>query len=245
MSDDKKVTPLGSGGGGAPACGTTTPCPHAKPCVCTPGRKYANAKFSQTKLIGVRAKIKTRYGKVCCEPNGDSNAYHVVYVNISGKVSGNLAWAQVGYGRERNAGSKSISTYRYAEMKGKHYVVNYDTGHAPSEGSRHKYQCDLDKTTGKWTFQYDGAKWETFSDDGWKNNLGDFIQWTGEIYNKEDDMPGTATNKCEFTQCQYQKDGGAYQDAGITKAHLMKRIESEVEHVSGTAFNIWDKNPRK
>jgi hypothetical protein len=230
-----------------------TPCKDTalvKVCTCTPGRKYANAKKTVADLIGVKAKIKTRYGKLCCESEDCSTetAYHVVYVNITNS-SGSMIWAQTGFGRERNAGSKAIKTYRYAEMNGSTYKVNYDTANAPAEGSTHAYQCDLDKSTGTWKFLYDGTEWQTFADNGWKNKTGTDIQWTGEIYNKEDDMPGTSANKCNFTECQYRTDGKAYQNAGIVAGDVGIPSPSHdanewgEEWVSGTAINIWDKKP--
>ncbi|MBN1843971.1 MAG: Ig-like domain-containing protein [Deltaproteobacteria bacterium] len=227
-----------------------TPCTDdtdIKVCTCTAGRKYAYGKESVADVIGIKGKIKTRYGKVCCEDEGCSttDAYHVVYANITNDAGASMIWAQTGYGRERNGGSTAIKTYRYAEMNGSGYKVNYDNSNAPAEGATHTYQCDLDKSTGKWTFSYDGTEWQTFSDNGWKNKTGTVAQWVGEIYNKEDDMPGTTDSKCSFTDCQYQCDGGAYQDTGFTVGDMITSDASEwgVERVSDTEFNIWDKNP--
>ncbi len=139
----------------------------------------------------------------------------------------------------------SIKKYRYAEMNGSTYKVNYDSANAPAEGSTHTYQCDLDKSNGKWTFSYDGTKWQTYADNGWKNKTGDDMQYNGEIYNKEDDMPGTSANKCSFTECQYREQGKAYQDAGFAVGDIKSDDASEwgVERVSSKAFNIWDKKP--
>ena len=47
-----------------------TPCTDTasvKACTCTEGRKYAYANISKANLVGTKAKIKTRYGKLCCE----------------------------------------------------------------------------------------------------------------------------------------------------------------------------------
>ncbi len=221
-----------------------------KVCTCTAVRKYANAKKSVAKLIGVRGKIKTRYGKLCCEgePCATLSAYHVVYVNVTKSISP-IIWAQTGYGRERNAGSTNIKQYRYAEMNGNHYKVNYDTANAPAEGSIHTYQCELDKSNGGWSFSFDGTAWQPFADDAWKDTFGDHVQWTGEIFNKEDDMPGTAGNKCSFTECQTRIDGKAFADAGIAAGDVgipspsHDSSEWGEEWVSATAINIWDKNP--
>ena len=234
-----------------PGCAACTDTANVKVCTCTPrsggGRYYAHAgPKTVAKLIGVSAKIKTRYGKVCCEDEGCSTqtGYHVVYVNISNSA-GALKWAQCGWGRERNAGSTAIKSYRYAEMNGDNYKVNYDTSHAPAEGSSHDYECNLDKATGKWTFLYDGTAWENFSDDFWKGKTGTDVQWTGEIFNKEDDMPGTSGSKCSFTKCKYHVEGAAYRDAGLVAGDVRSDDSGEwgAEHVSGTAFNIWDKSP--
>lgn len=214
---------------------------------CTSGRKYAYALKSVASVIGVRSKIKTRYGKLCKEPTGTDTAYHVVYANVSWNGDGDMKWAQCGYGRERNAGATTIKTYRYAEMQGTSYKVNYDTGNAPAEGSEHTYECLLDNATGKWSFSYDGTVWENFTDAKWKAATGDNVQWNGEIYNKEDDMPGTDTDKCNLTECQLRIDGKDFADADLADKHVNSDDSSEwgAERVSKTAFNIWDKKPLK
>ena len=174
-------------------------------CTVTSGRKYAFAIKSINTAIGVRAKIKTRYGKLTCEDEGCSTktAYHVVYANLSGTGAAGTIWAQSGFGRERNAGSTAIKTYRYGEMQGALYKVNYDTANAPAEGSGHLYQCELDQPSGTWTYSQDGTAWNKIADNGWKGKASDNISYPGEIFNSEDDMPGTDANKCEFTECQY------------------------------------------
>jgi hypothetical protein len=231
-------------------CSPCTDTANVSVCTCTPksggGRYYAHATKAAANLIGVKAKIKTRYGKICCEDEGCSTetGYHVVYANVSNN-SGSTKWAQTGYGRERNSGSTAIKKYRYAEKKGDSYKVNYDTANAPSEGSVHTYQCDLDSTTGKWSFLFDGSAWENFTDNYWKTATGTDTHWVGEIFNKEDDMPGTAADKCAFTECQMRASGHAYQDAAFVAGDMRTDDANEwgAELVSGTAFNIWDKKP--
>jgi len=231
----------------APGCSPCTDTVDVKVCTCTPkgggGRYYAYARKNVAKVTGIKAKIKTRYGKVCCEDEGcnTDTGYHVVYANSS---NGGL-WAQTGWGRERTGGSAAIKKYRYAEMNGGAYKVNYDTANAPADGSTHEYKCELDKATGKWSFSYDGTAWENFADNSWKNKTGNVAQWVGEIYNKEDDMPGTSGDKCKFSECQYREDGKSFADAGILAGDMVSDSATEwgAEHVSGTEFNIWDKNP--
>jgi hypothetical protein len=216
-------------------------------CTCTPGRKYAYAKKEMTGLIGVKAKIKTRRGKVAGEAMkcSKAEAYYVAYANISGTLNGQLAWAQTGFGRERNAGSSDIKTYRYAEMNGNVYKVKYDNANAPLDRSELVYECVLDKNNGTWTFYQQGVKWQVFADAGWKNLTGDSVQWTGEIYNKEDDMAGTAAEKCTFSECQIKLAGKEYASPNLTDGDVSSDDAAEwgAERNSGNAISIWDVNP--
>ncbi len=211
---------------------------------CTAGRKYAKAgPKAVANAIGAKSDVKTRYGKLCGEPNATSSAYQVAYAGVQNGSA--TKWAQTGWGRERDAGSTTIKKYRYAELKGNGYFAKYDVVNAPAEGSTHNYKCELNKATGKWIFYYDGTEWYDFQDDYWKDNTGTHVAWTGEIYNKEDDMPGTNSDKCNFTACQYRVSGGAYQNAGLVAADVTSDDANEwgAQWVSGTAFNIWDKKP--
>lgn len=120
-----------------------TPCSataNVKVCTCTQGRKYAYVIRVLTDLMGAKAKIKTRYGKLCCEIEGCSTeaAFHAVYANISNNSSG-LKWAQIGFSRRRNAGYAAIIQYRRAEIQGDNYFIEMDTAHAPAEGSTHEW----------------------------------------------------------------------------------------------------------
>jgi Bacterial Ig-like domain (group 2) len=227
-----------------PACSPCSATAAATTCKCTFGRKYAHADKRAANLIAGRTRIKTRWGKLCCEGCGTTDAVAAAYVNISNSSSG-VKWAQVGYSRRRNPGSTSVIQYRKAEIQGNGYNITMDTANAPAEGSVHEWKCELDKTTGQWTYYDNGTAFSPFSDPYWTTALGTVVQWVGEIFNKEDDMPGTASDKCNFTDCQYQVDGGAYVDAGFTARNLTTDDASEwgVELVSTTAINIWDKKP--
>lgn len=123
-------------------------------------------------------------------------------------------------------------------------IPQFKKGGAPAEGEIHAYKCDLDMASGTWSFSYDGTVWQTLQADFWKTATGTAAIWSGEIFNIEDDMPGTATNKCNFTGCQYDVDG-IYQDAGLVSTDVNSSDSNQwgAEWISGTAFNIWDKNP--
>jgi hypothetical protein len=226
-----------------------TPCTataNVKVCTCTQGRKYAFVRLLRANLVGARCRIKTRYGKLCCEIEGCStvSAFHAVYANISNHESG-MKWAQVGFSRRRNAGSTAIIQYRKAEIQGDNYFIDMDTANAPAEGSTHEWQCQLNKSTGQWSYSDNGTVWRTYTDTFWQSHLGGDLNYTGEILNAEDDMPGTSGDKCQFTDCQYKLDGAGYVDAGIRASDLNNTDTAGlgIERVSGTAFNIWDKQP--
>ena len=71
------------------------------------------------------------------------------------------------------------------------------------------------------------------------------MQWTGEIFNKQDDMPGTAADKCSVAECQYRQTKKDYTDADLVAGDVKSDDAAEwgSEWVSKTAFNIWDKKP--
>jgi hypothetical protein len=217
------------------------------PCTttCTSGRKYAYGFKGVNNLIGGQSSIETRYRKICSETAGTDAAYHVAYVNISRDFTGGQHWAQAGWGRERNGGSNTIRTYRYAEIQGNAYNVNYDTANAPAQNSTHAYAVDLDKAAGKWTYSYDGTAFQDFTDAGWANQTGTRVLWSGEIYNKEDDMPGIPLTRCAFTNCRYRLDGGAYQNAGLAAGDMRSSNFNQwgANRLSGTSMEIWDWYP--
>lgn len=220
----------------------TKPKPVVEDDACTQGRKYAYGEKGIADLVGVSARIKTRYPvTLCCEAQGGTDAaYGVAYCNVSGPEE---TWAQSGFGRERTQGSAHIQTYRYAEVQGENYQVIYDTDNAPPNDSLHVYRCELSPATGRWSFYYDDVNWVSYVDPQWTEQLGDRVLYVGEIYNQEDSMPGTAANKCNFTACQYRvRDSDEFADVGFEDpdmhtddAHLWG-----VERVSASAMNIWN-----
>jgi len=235
-----------------------------KVCTCTPapndGRHYAFAFKNLAGAVGVRAKIKTRYGKVCCEDEGCStlDSYCVVYANITNRTktsasSAKMIWAQTGFGRERDNGTTNINKYRYAEMKGggTAYKVLYDKDHPPAEGSVHLYQCVVDPATGTWTYTQDGDNWNTFADPAWKNNASDSLQYTGEIIDQEDDMAGTDADKCEITECQYllkeddptEELADVLYNFGFDKSDVTPEQQTQLDTIADTVKDSWDNPP--
>ena len=114
-------------------------------------------------LIGVQSSIKTRYPRLCAEPTGSAVAFSTAYCNISWG-NGNSQWAQTGFSRRRNSGSSSITPYRKAEVQGNQYWPIFDTDNPPAEGSVHNYRCELDSTSGTWTFYDNNVQWKSVTD---------------------------------------------------------------------------------
>ena len=215
-------------------------------CTCThTSRNYASGIVPTANLIGTKATIKTRYGRVCCEgTTATSAAYKVAWTGVT-KPSGTMVWAQTGWGKERNTGSATIKTYRYWEVNGASYNVFYDVAHPPAEGSTHTYQCEVDSSTGKWSFECDGTGWATHTDAGWRGITGTRADYTGEIFINTDDMPGTAADKCTYRDCKKKSTGGSYVDAGLTAANVSSTDATQwgAARINATGMDIWDKNP--
>ena len=210
---------------------------------CTQGYRHVWAGKDDANLVGVQATIRTRYGDLCCEPFGTAAAFSIAYVDIDFNAPP-LKWGQTGYGQERYAGSTTIYNYRYWEIMGTGTTPSYkyDYDNAPSEGSFPHYCAELDNSTGEWTFYYDLVAWDSNTDTFWVGKTCDRAAWHGEIYNVEDDMVGTSSNKCYFANCGYKKIGGTYQSAGLTVADVNSSDTNQwgAQYVDPTSFNIWD-----
>lgn len=156
----------------------------------------------------------------------------------------NGKWGEAGYDRRRSVGSTTIKNHRYAWVEGSGSWYEFDDVNAPGEGTSHSYKCELDKSTGEWMFYFDGTPWISHTDSYWKHP-GDAVVYQGEIYHIENDMPGTSSNECNFTNCRYKKDGGSYQSAGLAAANVLSSDPNEwaAEYVDPNSFNIWDKYP--
>jgi len=205
------------------------------------GRWYAKADKWVSDVIGISCTIKTRYGKLCCEGFSDEGTFSAAACGIP-DVNGK--WAEAGYDRRRFNGSTTIKNHRYVWVEGSGSWCKFDDVNAPGEGTTYSYKCELDKSTGEWTFYFDGTPWISHTDSYWKHP-GDAVAYQGEICHIENDMPGTSGNRCNFTSCEYKKDGGGYQSAGLTVAHVNSDDPNEwgAEYVDPNSFNIWDKNP--
>ena len=214
---------------------------------CTFGRKYAHV-IKSASATGCGTKIRTRTTTLCGEPSAKSEASSNAWVGVTKYVGGTPEkWAQMGYARDRMAGSTTIDVERYAETKwgpGANDRDYFSESGVPS--GTHEYKCYLmSQLFGTWKYEHNGLPFHTFTHNNWKNVTGTDYQYSTEIFNKEDQMVGTAAAKCNFTECQYSVNWGTFQNASITAGDLHTDDASEwgIERISSTAFNVWDKNP--
>jgi hypothetical protein len=215
-------------------------------CTCTfTSRKYATANVPTSNLIGTKATIKTRYSKVCCDgTTSTAAAVQTAWTGVT-KPEGTMVWAQTGYGRSRKGGSAAVSNDHYWEVMGTVHKIFLDLESPPDNNSTHTYGCEVDTRTGKWTFEYDGAVWQTWTDTDWVGVKGTRADYTGEILNDTDDMPGTSADKCTFRDGKKKSSGGSYVDAGLTTSNVSSSDSTKwgATRVSASGMDIWDKNP--
>lgn len=219
------------------------------PSPCTSGNKYADV-IKSASATGCSAKIRTRTTTLCGEPTANTAAASAAWVGVTKEQGGTpVKWGQVGYVRERaRTGPTTTVLYRrYAETKAGPAPADYDFHPGPTpEAGTHEYKCYLISSLfGTWKYDYDGLPWYQFTHNGWRNVTGTRYDYSAEIWNKEDQMVGTASAKCNFTECKYAVNWGAFQNASIATGdlHTDDAAEWGIERVSSTAFNIWDKNP--
>jgi hypothetical protein len=197
---------------------------------------------------GCSAKIRTRTTTLCGEPRSKKPASSSAWTGVA-KFQGAepVKWAQTGYERRRDQGWTTILFRRYAETKAGPAFDDYDfhTDEAPSAGTQ-RYKCYLISSLfGTWRYEYDGLLWWQFTRDGWKNVTGTDYQWEAEILSRQDQMVGTASEKCHFTECAYATIWGAFEDANISTGDLHTDDPNEwgIERTNATGFNVWDKHP--
>jgi hypothetical protein len=219
---------------------------------CTPGRKYAHVR-KPGNATGCSAKIRTRTTTLCGEARSKAVAWSAAWAGAK-KVDGGqpVKWGQTGYVKWRSQGASTVKRRVYAETKaGPNDLTDYEMWtydaepNQPSEGT-HTYKCYVTSPiSGKWRFEYDGLLIHKYTHNGWVNVLGTHYQWAAEIRNKEDQMVGTASAKCDFTECKFATNWQSFQDADIASSDLHTDDPNEwgIEFISATAFQVWDKKP--
>jgi hypothetical protein len=112
----------------------------------------------------------------------------------------------------------------------------------------HSYRIELNTSTGTWTAYFDNATWTdgAFTHSNWVNLTGDHIEYYGEVLIKESDLPGTTTNHCRFSNCNYRATGGTCNtSAGLAQGGMVNDYAADwdTSWIDGSTFEIWDENP--
>jgi hypothetical protein len=215
---------------------------------CTFGRKYAD--FGKlASATGISAQIRTRSTTLCGESSEQSSATSAAWVGVTKAVGQQpQIWAQMGYYRRRLAGSTTIFVERYAETRWGTGPNQYELRtFAGVESGTHEYLCySAGQPFGTWFYYYDGEPIHQITKPELQGVTGTQYSYSTEIFNKEDQMVGTSSAKCNFTECQFSVNWQTFQNADIAgpqDLHTDDPAEWGIERVSSTAFNVWDVNP--
>jgi hypothetical protein len=220
---------------------------------CTGDKYYVTAKKdSVDNVVGARANIRARLGKLCGHGINTGYAVSASYISIQAKgVEYYEYFAQTGCRLFRESGQTTSQFGLYFEISGPDLYKVYDTliDGRPFDGDTATYQVELDPDTGTWTATFSGHNWKITTDTYWVSHLGQSVQWTGEIRGWETDMPGTENDKCVMKDCQYKEIGNSnYYDAGfdIYYDHIgSDDLEQwEIDVFSDTRIRFWDVNPQ-
>ena len=145
-------------------------------------------------------------------------------------------WAQTGWANLRGAGK-----FVYIECNGDKYVQ--ERFPAPSNGNSERYTVNQE-TSGIWYYFYSGSLLVECSDTFWIKNkgTGTAAQYCGEIFNEEDDMPGTAAQPCTFRSLGYKINYGTL--TSVTLQYLTSTDSTKWGFSqTSSGFDMWDKCP--
>jgi hypothetical protein len=106
------------------------------------------------------------------------------------------------------------------------------------------YGLSLDTNTGAISFYFNGTLWRTLYSDDW-HHTGTRVGWGGEIFNFEDDMPGTYSNPCIISNCHYNNPDlhNPKFKTGSCSIILTNQTEWGLYIINDSTFHIWDNNP--
>jgi hypothetical protein len=116
-------------------------------------------------------------------------------------------------------------------------------------GTERTYELRLDVDNGKWYFSDNGLEWaETEPIPEWTGITGNYVQWTGEIYGRETDMPGTNSLRCTLNMCNYTcRYDSTWRSPNFLNSgcevHTSDSTEWGVNPTSQESIEIWDKVP--
>jgi hypothetical protein len=213
-------------------------------------------------LDAARCSVYTRYGsKLCGVTPLDTGRCHgaitldidhdTTFTDYYGDRQYNV-WATIEYSKLRfsygETGDTTSFRCRITEMQGYYYDWLFDIyGTFPQIGSVHEYRIELNQQNGKWFYWYDNVCFDTsIADPVWQTTLGSAVRWGGEVLGLESDMPGTFSNPCRITECQYRPAGGDYHDANFNLSRGWLKTDTTewmVKMVDDVSVDVWDVNP--
>lgn len=215
---------------------------------------YVQRYRAASDIVEAKALITTRYGQLCGEPEGTSNAqtHSSAHLSIE-RYDTNYkkkVWVQTGVGRERDSlGTIFQGWYLEIVGTGGQEFFAKTPNWIPADGEPHTYGVHINTSDGQITYTYDGST-EVFPVLiwCWNGDGGQHVAWGGEIYGHETDMPGTEANKCYFESCQYRlydDDFGVWRPADFATTYLLNDDSTEFKWVrtGESSFYILDKQP--
>lgn len=177
--------------------------------------------------------ISTQYGTLCgTKVNSTAEAAQAAWVGV--QKAGR--WAQSGWSKCRGWGN-----FVYIECSGDSYFQ--ERFPAPSNGSTQRYYV-LQENSGIWYFIYSGEMLGECSDAYWIRNkgMGSCAQYCGEIFNREDDMPGTEATPCTFRNLAYATNYGSLTSLSDPSLSSSDKTRWSFKKIS-TGFDMWDNCP--
>lgn len=122
----------------------------------------------------------------------------------------------------------------------KHLIIyDDDVDPPPHDGETHTYEIHLNGAGGAYP-TYDGHNFNAHFINSYLIGPGIAAAWQGEVYNEEDNFPGSNIDHSVFSSCQVNQ-GSGYVPAGITQGDLYSiSIWGAYAYISGTSFSIWD-----
>jgi hypothetical protein len=232
-------------------------------------RDYVGANITVANAIGFKARITTRNVTLPCAPTATFAAFSTTWVGLlnsaGAAASTDWFWAQMGFSTDRAVGSAAVTYQNYCEVRagpgaGAYHMYWYpsspDGTHvfsaevtqpamasSSSSSSRASSSSSGLPAQGTWKFLVDGVQVHSFSHVGWATQSGVTLGFNTELQDHQSPVPGTATNKCVFDQCQFKTRGAAaFTNAGLTAANLKNddATRHSINFVSGTSFESWE-----
>ncbi len=214
-------------------------------------------------LIGASANIETKFGYLCGEntPTEDSvDAVMGAWVGIQDAIRGTIDttpdFCQIGYHRRRAAGTYQNVVYLEAkpvdDQLGYFYWYDGLGFPEPVAGESYDYSVRVQRTQGHLYYDFNGYQFNV-SAPHWQDKSVRYVAWKGEISAEESDMPGTLSDSCTFTNCQYRlytnplpmsaNFGQPFDIVDITSTGYGTYEWGVWVDTGGTTMRIWDVVP--